>query len=280
MGNKTSKWVQLALTHLFLIALIIAVLFPVLWVFSTSLRQANSLYTTTLQLIPEGATLNNYRTVLFKYPFFLWLWNSFKIAVLATLSGMSLGIPAAYAYSRFRFLGRQAGLNSLLLLNAFPGTMNAIALYLLMTKFKLVNTHLGLIIIYAAGSLVFTIWNMKGYFDTIPREIEEAALVDGATRNQIFWHIMLPLSKPALAVTAIFAVMGPWNDWFLPSIFLTTKDKATLSLGLWGFSTTQYSSNWPLFSAGSILVAIPVVILFLSLQRYLISGLTMGGVKG
>ncbi len=257
--------------------------YPVLRVVSISLRPADKLLTTSLAIIPEDATLANYREILLGRPgrsteFYLWLWNSLLITLTTATIGLILAATAAYAFSRFRFPGRNAGLIFLLSTQMFPAAMLLLPLFLMIAKLGLINQYLGLVIAYSVTAIPFSIWMLRGYYDTIPRDLEEAALIDGASQLEVLWHIIRPLSTPALAVAFLFNFMSSWNEYIVARIILNKRDMYTWPLGLWTFAE-QYTVMWGKFAAASILVALPVTVLFLYSSRWLISGLTLGGVK-
>ncbi len=267
-------WVH-ALVWLFVLFSI----YPILQVVNISLRPGDQLYTTDLRLIPRDATLDAYRAILFDKPFPTWLRNSLLVSASTALIGVSLASLAGYAFSRSRFRGRGAALQGILVTQMFPATMLLLPLYMIMRKVQLVDTLLGVVIAYVATALPFCVWTMKGYYDTIPVDLEEAALIDGASRFQAFRRVTLPLSAPALVITGLFSFMTGWSEFIVARVMLPSAELHTLPLGLESLATT-YQTEWANYAAGSVLVCIPVVVLFLVLSRYLISGLTLGGVKG
>jgi arabinogalactan oligomer/maltooligosaccharide transport system permease protein len=270
---------SLAIQYLILILGVIFAVFPIYFVIQASLRPGNQLYSTTLQLWPTDATLDNFRYVWNELPLPTWLWNSIKVAGITSLASLFITITAGYGLSRFRFIGRSALLNSLLALQAFPALLALPAFYLILLRLQLLNTHAGLILIYSCGAIAFNVWNIKGYFDTIPFELEEAAMVDGATPTQIFRHIMLPLARPILAVTALIGFLGGFGDFILANTVLFDEKLYTAPVGIWALQV-GYRNPWGWFAAAALILATPITILFLYLQKHLISGLTAGGVKG
>jgi arabinogalactan oligomer/maltooligosaccharide transport system permease protein len=277
----------LVLTYLFLVVMVIFSLFPIYYVIQASLRSNQTLFTTDLQLFPTNPTLENYQYVLTQLPFLNWVWNSIYVCGLSTLIGLFCSTTAAYALSRFRFRGRQMTLVALLAIQAFPSLLALIAYYLLLQTVGLINTLEGLALVYAAGTVVFGTWNIKGYFDTLPVELEQAALVDGATHTKAFIRITLPLAAPALVASALFMFIGGWNEFALASLLLNSNGEGGLQLGTnvtfpVGIYSLQnnFRIDWGYFAAASTMVAIPLSALFLYLQRFFQSGLTIGSVKG
>ena len=254
-------------------------LYPIVQIVTIALRPGDQLLSTSLSPIPEGATLANFRILLTETPFLRWVANSAFVALVVTLTGVVLASTAGYALSRFKFLGHSSVLNGLLVTQMFPATMLLLPLYLILIKLSLINSYLGVIIIYAATALPFCIWQLKGYYDTIPLSLEEAAGIDGCSRWQSFYLIILPLAKPAMVITALFSFMTAWNEYVVAALILQDVDIFTLPLGLKMFQANM-STQWGLYAAGALLVSIPVVLLFLLLSRYLISGLSSGAVKG
>jgi arabinogalactan oligomer/maltooligosaccharide transport system permease protein len=254
-------------------------IFPIYFVFQAALRPGNSLYTTELQLLPANATLENFVYVLTKIPLPLWIWNSLKVSFLTTVATLVVTVSAGYALSRFKFRGRTAILTSLLAMQAFPAALALPALYMLLLLLGLLNTHTGLVLVYAAGAIAFNVWNLKGYFDTLPIDLEEAAMIDGATPTQAFLRIMLPLARPSLAVTALFGFLAGFGDFILANTVLTQESLYTAPVGI--FSLQEgYRQPWGYFAAAALIVSVPVTVVFMYLQRNLISGLAAGGVKG
>ena len=272
-------WWKSALRHLLLVAITLATIYPVLQVVGISLRPGDRLYSTSLALIPENATAQAYQTILFKKGFFTWLRNSLLVSVTVTVLSIGLAATAAYGFARFRFKGQRAGLMAFLVTQMFPATMLLLPTYVLMARLKLINTPLGLIVAYTATALPFCVWTMKGFYETIPRELEEAALIDGLTPFGAFLRIVLPLSTPALAITALFSFMAGWSEYIVARVIISSKGLYTLPLGLADLAGT-FQTEWANYAAGSLLVCLPVVALFILLNRYLVSGLTLGGVKG
>jgi len=267
------------LTYLVLILFTVIAVYPVLQVFTISLRPADRLLSTSLQIIPENATLDNYRELFGDRPFLLWMGNSVLVSLVVTVTGVLLASMAGYAFSRFSFLGKKLGLLSLLTTQMFPATMLLLPLYIMLITLGLINTYLGVIIIYTATALPFTIWTMKGYYDTIPYSLEEAARIDGCNQFEAFYKIILPLAAPALVITALFSFMTAWSEYLVAAQILQDSELWTLPLGLKSFESNM-STEWGLYGASSLIVAVPVVVLFLLLSRYLVSGLTLGSVKG
>jgi len=253
--------------------------YPVTRIITIALRPGDQLLSTSLALIPAGATLANFRILFTGTPFLRWLANSTAVALAVTVTGVALGSTAGYALSRFRFLGRSSMLNGLLVTQMFPATMLLLPLYLIMIKLELINSYLGVIIIYAATALPFCIWQLKGYYDTIPFSLEEAAGIDGCSRWQSFVRVILPLAAPALVITALFSFMTAWNEYIVAALILQDVEKFTLPLGLRMFQANM-STQWGLYASGALCVAVPVIIVFLCLSRYLVSGLSSGAVKG
>jgi arabinogalactan oligomer/maltooligosaccharide transport system permease protein len=229
--------------------------------------------------MPAHFSVSNFVEVWTDQSFGLWLWNSVLVSVMTTVLGVFLACTAAYAFSRFRFPGRNAGMLMFLVSQMFPGTLMLIPLFIIIVKWLgLGNTYAGLVIVYATTSIPFCVWMLKGYFDTIPVDIEESARIDGASPQLIFFRIILPLATPAIAITALFSFMTAWNEFILASIFMEAESNYTAPVGL-RFFVGGFSSQWGYFAAGSVIVSLPVVSLFLYLQKYLVSGLTAGSVK-
>lgn len=267
------------LLYVLLVFITIVTVYPIVQIFGVSLRPSNELYSTSLRIVPENASFDSYRNILFRKSFFTWLGNSIIVAFAVSILGVSLASTAGYAFSRFRFRGKRAGLVVILVTQMFPATMLLLPLYVLMKRIGLVDHLAGIVIAYTATALPFCIWTMKGYYDTIPRDLEEAAIIDGTSQAGAFWRVTLPLSAPALVITALFSFMTGWSEFVVARVIISRSELYTLPLGLESLSST-FQTEWANYAAGSILVCIPVVVLFLLLSRFLISGLTLGGVKG
>jgi arabinogalactan oligomer / maltooligosaccharide transport system permease protein len=280
------------LMHVALIAFTLLATYPVLWVIALAFSGQQSVGIVDLPKdpafldrlravlpIPAHFSVSNFTEVWTEQAFGRWMLNSAIVSLMTTVLGVFLACTAAYAFSRFRFPGRNAGMLMFLVSQMFPGTLMLIPLYIIIVKWLgLGNTYFGLVIVYATTAIPFCVWMLKGYFDTIPIDIEESALIDGASRQTIFFRIILPLAKPAIAITALFSFMTAWNEFILASVFMEAESNYTAPVGL-RFFVGGFSSKWGYFAAGSVMVSLPVVALFLYLQKYLISGLTAGSVK-
>ncbi|RMD87564.1 MAG: ABC transporter permease subunit [Calditrichaeota bacterium] len=276
--REFSFWGKLG-AYLVLLLFTAFALFPVLRLISISLRPGDRLLTKSLAIIPPHATLHTYYELFFQEPFLIWMGNSILISVAVTLIGVGLAATAGYAFSRFKFAGKDTAMLSILATQMFPLTMLLLPLFIILIKLKLYDTYWALIVAYSATALPFTIWQMKGYYDTIPYDLEEAASIDGCSQLATFWRIVLPLAKPALVITALFSFMTAWSEYLVAAALIQDQNLFTLPLGLKMFQSSM-EVKWGLYSAGALVVSLPVIILFIFLSRWLVSGLTLGSVKG
>lgn len=271
-------------THLSLVLITIAVLYPVLWVLKMALSPGQA-FSLDLNPIPSDVTLEHFEAVLStatadgEWLFGRQLMNSLIVALATSAVGIALATTAGYAMSRWGFPGRDAGMRIFLITQMFPGVVMAIPLYILLDELGMLDSLMGLSVVYATTAIPFCTWNMKGYFDTIPVELEEAARMDGADRWTTFWYIVLPLARPALVVTGLFSFMTAWNEFILAATFMNDETSFTLPVVLQSY-VGDYGTEWGHFAAGAVIVSAPVMILFFALQRHLVEGLTSGSVKG
>lgn len=276
--EKRDSKLKIYLMYTVLILAALVCIYPLLDVVKISLRPASRLFSTDLSLIPEDATLENFYNALFVRPYFVWLRNSIIISTLSSIIGVALSITAAYGFSRFKFTGRSAGMMSFLLTQIFPAPMTLLPMYILLKNFGLIDSYAGGIIPYIATTVPFSVWVLKGYFDTIPRSIEESAFIDGANIAQILWSIIVPLALPAIGVTVLNSFMAAWNEFVVANIVFTDQSMHTLPLGIFNM-TGALSADWGIFSAACIITSLPVIALFISMSKVMVNGLTLGGVK-
>lgn len=251
--------------------------FPILWVISMSLRPEGDVLTYPVQFIPDELTLVAYRQVIGQSQ--TWLWNSTKVAVLQAVGILLVCVPAAYAFSRFKFRGRQHILFGILLFQMISPVVIVIPMYSVMSTLGLMDTHLGLILLYVGLQVPFSTWLLKSYFDTIPDQLDDAARVDGCNRLQTLWHVLMPSMLPGVAVVVIFNFVFSWSEFVMAFTILRSSDLFTISVGVFAFDG-QYTAAWTLIAAVSVLAILPLIIMFIVLQRYFIRGLTEGAVKG
>lgn len=282
--------------HAIAVIAIIIALFPVAYVISAAFNGDSSLSGSSL--IPRDVTLDNFRSLFGEQQdttghatfqqarYWKWFANSMLVAGATALLTVLLGALAAYAFSRFRFRGRRIGLLTLLLIQMFPQLLAVVAIYLIVFNtgevfhFMGLNTLFAVILVYLGGAMGVNTWLMKGFFDTIPAELDESARVDGATPAQVFWGVVLPLAAPVLAVIALISFISTLNEFVIASVILGTSGQYTLPVGLWQFIDQKYSEHWGPFAAGVLIAAVPAALLFAFLQRYIVQGLTQGAVKG
>ncbi|CAB4659874.1 MAG: ABC transporter permease subunit [Actinobacteria bacterium] len=282
-----NKWVRENLwRHSIVIATCLFSLFPLYLVILSSLKTSGSLQVGSF--IPHEVSLDNFRFLFEspKTPYLLWFKNSLVIASTVALSSVFIGAASAYAFSRLKFKGKKLGIRLLLLVQMFPAVLAISAVYVIMERVYTFAPNIGLgsqgglILVYLGGSMGVNIWLLKGFVDSIPAELDEAAKIDGASPVQTYWLIFLPLATPVLAVVCLLSFIGTFNEFILARLFLVEMEGRTIAVGLQQFIGGQYASNWGPFAAGSILASIPIVIIFLSLQRFIVNGLTAGSVKG
>ena len=281
------RWLKLmGWRHLIAILAGVFALFPVVWVASAAFTKNPTI--SSANLIPENPTLENFSILLNdpQTPYLRWYANTMILCAIVAVSTVLIAAGAAYAFSRFRFKGRRVGLMFLLLVQMFPQFLALVAIYLIMDQIGLVfpafgqDTLAGLGLVYLGGAMGINAWLIKGFFDTIPMEIDESAKVDGATHGQIFWGIILPLAAPVLAVVGLLSFIFTLNEFIIASALLQSTENFTLAVGLQQFIGDRYSENWGPFAAGALLAALPVLLLFIFLQKFIVGGLTAGSVKG
>lgn len=241
--KKLRQTLKLTALNIFFILLCGLALIPILYAFSLSIGEGSGALSSGNSFFPEKVTLENYRRILKEEPFLIWFLNSVKLSVGTMILAMGTSVTAAYAFSRFRFKGRNAVLQILLLLNAFPQILTMFALFRLFKLMGLLNSHLGLMMIYAGSMCIFGIWNMKGYFDTIPVEIEEASKIDGASNLQMIVRIILPLARPAIIVTAVMVLISVWNEYMFSTTFMLKEQSYALAGGLYQLQANDYSRS-------------------------------------
>ncbi len=256
---------------------IVVIMFPALWIVMSSFSAGDSFFLSSL--FPKKLSLEHYVELFKETDFVLWVWNSLKMCLLVAVIQLILTSLAAYAFSRLRFTGRKYGLMTLLILQVFPNSMAVSGYYILVYKFGLADSSLALILVLAGGS-AFNIWLLKSYMDGIPVELDEAAMVDGAGNFTVFYKIILPLALPQLVVIFLFSFIATYSEYVISSVFLQNPNKMTLALGLQSFITNQFAAHWTLFSAAAVLSSIPIMVVFMALQKYIQNGLSVGGVKG
>jgi arabinogalactan oligomer/maltooligosaccharide transport system permease protein len=270
--------------HLVAIVAIVFALIPILFVASAAFNPLGSLSSTTL--IPKDFGVQNFENLLTKTAFPWWFWNSILISGISTFAALALSTFAAYAFSRYRFSGRRPGLMFLLIVQMFPAFLAVVVIYLMFVKvtdlYPMVgfNTPWSLILLYMGGALGVNTWLIKGFFDTVPIELDESAKVDGASHTTTFFSIILPLVTPILVVVGLLGFIGAINEYLMASVFLTQDESKTLAVGMYGLVAGERNANFGMFAAGTLLTAIPTVILFYSMQKYITGGLTAGAVKG
>ena len=283
---KSSRQLGLILRWALAVVLVTFSIFPVLWIVSAAINPVTDM--ANQQLIPANADFSNFRELTTNpiFPFFTWLGNSLKVSILSTLLTLSLTTMAAFAFSRFRFSGRQTLLKSILLIQSFPNLLAIVALFSIVKQIGDIipafglNTHAGLILVYSGGAMGMNIWLMKGYMDTIPRDIDESAHVDGATDWQAFSKLILPLLRPILTVIGILRFIGTYGEFIIARTLLTKRELQTAMVGLQIFTAGQYTQNWGVFAAGALIAAVPIMVIYLILQDQIVGGLTQGAVKG
>jgi arabinogalactan oligomer / maltooligosaccharide transport system permease protein len=289
MGSiRRGRMIELTIKMLLIFAGIAFAFYPVVWILSAALSPSNSLVNQSL--IPPNASTANFQRLVSnpQQPFLLWIWNSILVSTITATITVLLCALAASSFSRFRYKGRRAGLLGILLVQLFPNMLAITALFLLLQqignipgmRFLGLNSLGGLILIYSGGALGFNTWLMKGFFDSVPRELDESAVIDGASNMQVFTRIILPLVRPILAVIAILSFIGTYSDFLIARVMITSTQNYTLALGMTLFIRGQYAQQWGAFSAAALVGALPIVIIFLILQRQLIGGLSSGAVKG
>jgi arabinogalactan oligomer / maltooligosaccharide transport system permease protein len=283
-SKKNQRRVTLTVKYIVAALVLTFSLFPIVWTISAAFNPSGGL--STQQLIPAGANLNNFREILVERPFWRWVWNSTRIALISSILSAAITTLTAFSFSRFRFRGRSQMLLGILLIQVFPALLAMVALFAILQQIGSyipwlgLNSHGGLILIYLGGAMGINIWLMKGFFDTVPRAIDESAMVDGATHWQIFWYLVLPLVRPIIVVVAILTFFGTYSDWLMPRIMIQNTELYTLMLGLQTFIGDNYAQRWGTFAAGAVLGSIPMVTVYLILQDQIVGGLTSGSVKG
>ncbi|MFN8371358.1 MAG: sugar ABC transporter permease [Anaerolineae bacterium] len=285
LNFRQRRMLGYAIRYVIAAFLIVFAFVPVIWVLSASFNPSGSLM--SIEVIPRNPGLDNYRGLFENayYPFTTWLFNSFNIAGVSTVLSVLSTAIAAYAFSRFRFSGRSTLMRAILIINVFPASLSIIALYSIMQQvgnhisFLGLDSHASLILIYTSGAMSINVFLVKGYLDSIPLEIDESALVDGATHWQIFLNITLPLAKPILITIGVLTFMAIYGDFILPRVLLSSADKLTIMVGLYLFQSADYAQNWGIFTAGAVIAALPILVLYMLMQRYIIGGLTSGSVK-
>jgi arabinogalactan oligomer/maltooligosaccharide transport system permease protein len=283
---STQRKISTGIRLVIAVILIVFSVFPIIWMISASLNPTGTLATQTL--IPKNAGFDNYRKLLtsIEFPFWRWLGNSVKIASITSVLSLAITTIAAYAFSRFRFKGRVTMLKSILLINVFPGLLALVATFLMISQLGDVvpplglNTHASLILVYLGGAMGINIWLMKGYLDTVPHDIDESAMVEGASDWQIFSMLILPLLRPILIVIAIINYIGIYGEFVLARVLLKGAEQYTLMVGLQIFAGAQFQQRWGVFAAGALMGALPIMIIYLILQDQIVGGLTTGAVKG
>ncbi|MEC2077536.1 sugar ABC transporter permease [Metabacillus fastidiosus] len=280
MSMKKERIIRLTLSYLVIFVMFAIILYPVLWIIGSSFNPGQSLSGSSI--IPENATLKHYQFLfdLEKSNYLYWYWNSLKVSFLTMALTVIMVSLTAYTFSRYRFIGRKNGLLAFLILQMVPNFAALIAIFVLALLTGLLDTHLGLILVYVGGQIPINTWLMKGYLDTIPKELDESAKIDGAGHLRIFLQIIMPLAKPIIAVVALFSFIAPFADFIIANILLRSEKNFTLAVGLYNMVAKQFGAEFTKFAAGSVLIAIPIAILFLAFQRYFVSGLTAGGTKG
>ena len=280
MSIKRQKYIRLTLTYLVILAMFTIIIYPLLWIVGSSFNPGQSLSGSSI--IPKNATLAHYKELfdIDQSNYLYWYWNSLKVSVLTMLFTVILVSLTAYSFSRYRFIGRKNSLMTFLILQMIPNFAALIAIFILALLTGLLDTHLGLILVYVGGAIPMNTWLMKGYLDTIPKELDESAKMDGAGHLRIFFQIVMPLATPIIAVVALFAFIAPFGDFILARILLRSEEKYTLAVGLYDMVAKQFGAEFTTFAAGAVLIAVPIAILFLSFQKYFVSGLTAGGTKG
>ena len=282
-----TKWLRENLwRHTFAIIMCVFALFPLYLVVLSSFNPTGSLNLTSF--VPREISFENYKMLFSspKIPFLSWVKNSLIIASVVAISSVVIGAASAFAFSRLKFKGKKFGIQLLLLVQMFPSILALSAVYVIMERVYSfapsigLGTQVGLILVYLGGSMGVNIWLLKGFVDSIPAELDEAAKIDGASPMQTYWLIFIPLATPVLAVVCLLSFIGTFNEFIVARLFLVEMSGRTVAVGLQQFVGGQYASNWGAFAAGSILASIPIVIIFLSLQKYIVNGLTAGSVKG
>ncbi len=272
-SERRSLW----MSRLVIWITIVVVIFPALWIVMSSFSAGDSFFLSSL--FPQKLSTEHYVKLFTETKFVLWVWNSLKLCLIVAVIQLVLTSLAAYAFARLRFTGRKYGLMLLLVLQVFPNSMAVAGYYILIYQFGLVDSSLALIFVLAGGS-AFNIWLLKSYIDGIPVELDEAAQVDGANRFQVFYKVILPLAMPQLAVLFLFSFIATYSEYVITSIFLQTPGKMTLALGLQSFISDQFAAHWTMFSAAAVISSLPIMIVFMCLQRFIQNGLVAGGVKG
>lgn len=278
MNRRAAAKAKLSISYALLVLLSCISLFPAFWIIMSSLKTGSSLFSETL--IPREFTLEHYRNLFQNTRYPLWFMNTLKIAALSTVLGTFLLLLSSYAISRYRFAGRKATLSTLLVLQMFPGFMAMIAIYVLLNTMNLLNSHWALVLVYSSGAIITNVFVAKGFFDTIPRSLEDAARIDGASHMKLFFFIMIPLSRPMLTYASLMIFNGSFVDFIFADLVLRTEEQRTLAVGLYQMVSQRNSTEFTLFAAGAVLVALPVTLLFMFLQRFLVEGLTAGASKG